>query len=329
MVNRPRDGRPDVTEKGEGMRSTHRMRPNAAYAVLFFVLVLPSLIFAQAPADESRKGGIEYSFSLTPTLQFSAPVDGGGSMSVFRNFFSADATVPVNQSFRLGFGLSYDFQNYNFSGLERFIVPEPWNRIHRLGVDASFFYKMSERWTLFVGPTAEFSAEEGADWGTALNYGGIFSLSYSTGPGLTIGAGLGVFSGLAQSSAFPYLVISWKITDRLRLSNPFQAGPAGPAGLELAYTLDKNWEIATGGAYRSFRFRLDENGPIPNGIGEESLYPAYVRLSRAVGPGMTISLYGGAALAGKLTLQNKRGHDIDEANYDAAPLIALSISGKF
>jgi hypothetical protein len=84
-----------------------------------------------------------------------------------------------------------------------------------------------------------------------------------------------------------------------------------------------------GGAYRSFRFRLDENGPIPNGIGEESLYPAYLRLSRALGPGMTISLYGGAALAGKLTLQNKRGHDIDEANYDAAPLISVSISGKF
>jgi hypothetical protein len=67
---------------------------------------------------------------------------------------------------------------------------------------------------------------------------------------------------------FPYITVNWQMTERLRLINPSRTSPAGPAGLELVYAIDKYWETGLGAAYRSYRFRLEEDGPIPNGIGE-------------------------------------------------------------
>ena len=85
-----------------------------------------------------------------------------------------------------------------------------------------------------------------------------------------------------ETKAFPFVLVDWRINDRLRLANPTQAGPAGGAGLELAWTLDDRWEIAGGGAWRTYRFRLDRNGPTPDGIGESRGVPLFLRTSYAV-----------------------------------------------
>jgi hypothetical protein len=124
-------------------------------------------------------------------------------------------------------------------------------------------------------------------------------------------------------------MFSWKITDNLRLGNSFRTGPAGPAGLELTYTIDRNWETALAGGYRAYRFRLDSNGPVPNGIGQTDSWLLYARLSRKLSRGLRLDLYGGAAFGGKLILDDSRGHEIDRTSYNTAPMAGLALTTLF
>jgi hypothetical protein len=123
--------------------------------------------------------------------------------------------------------------------------------------------------------------------------------------------------------------INWEITDRLRLSNPFDSGPTSPAGLELSYTFNKSWEIACGGGYRSYRFRLKEEGIASNGILQEKAVPVWGRITMRSGSLVKVDLNTGAFLLGKLKIEDQDGHEIGEDQYDAAPFIALTVSLMF
>ena len=128
---------------------------------------------------------------------------------------------------------------------------------------------------------------------------------------------------------FPFIVINWKINEQLRLSNPFRAGPAGPAGLELIYSPQRNWELGVGGAYRSYRFRLDDTSAVPNGIGENEFLAGFLRVQRKLGSKWSLDLATGALFAGELTIENSDGNGRGEDKYDTAPFVALTLEGKF
>jgi hypothetical protein len=145
-----------------------------------------------------------------------------------------------------------------------------------------------------------FSGEYGARFGDALVYGGVVAVSHVFGPKLTLGLGLAGYYDLAQTRFFPFLIVKLKLSEQFRLTNPFHTGPAGPAGLELSYSLSRHWEVAVGGAYRSYRFRLDYNGPIPNGIGEYDSIPIFARLSYKPSAAFGVDVCGGAAFLNKL-----------------------------
>jgi hypothetical protein len=140
---------------------------------------------------------------------------------------------------------------------------------------------------------------------------------------------VGAYSNLEKVSVFPFLAVNWQITDQLRLTNPFRTSPAGPAGLELSYNLNRNWEIGVGGAYRSYRFRLDQNGSIPNGIGESRRVPIFARLSYNLSPAFGADLYGGVAIINKLWIDTPNGDDLYSTKYAVAPLVGLTLRARF
>ncbi len=178
-------------------------------------------------------------------------------------------------------------------------------------------------------PSIEASGESDADLGDSLIYGSIVSAGYRVNPNLLIGTGIGIFSRLEEVSYFPLVFIDWRFTEQLRLSNPFQGGPSGPAGLELSYFLDKSWELACGGAYRSFRFRLNDESPASNGVFQEKTVPVWGRVTMKPGSHLKIDVNAGAFLAGRFTIEDRNGHDISEEQYDAAPILALTVSMMF
>ena len=156
-----------------------------------------------------------------------------------------------------------------------------------------------------------------------------FAATYRASRDFAIGFGAGVFYRLEETTVFPSLLVSWKITDRLYLGNSYRLGPVGPAGLEVTYFLDKDWQLGAGGGYRWLRFRLDSTGPIPSGIGENDSWPVYMRLSRRLWQKVSIDLFGGAAFGGKLRLEDRGGNEINSVSYNTTPLAGLTLRAFF
>ena len=303
----------------------------------FFVVVVDALLagtlVASAAAQTDKASGrgqrIAYSASGTPIHQFESDLAGGGQFNVTRYFLAFDAKTPLNRTQAVGLTLTYSLEDYNFAGRTALGDQQPWDRIHRLGVGVPFSFSSANRWHFLFTPSLEFARESGADWNDALTYGVVFSAVRSVRPTLTIGVGVGAFNRLEQNVLFVFPAVNWQITQRLRLSNPFRAGPTGPAGLELVYTHSGKWEIAGGAAYRSLRFRLDDNGPIPNGIGEERALPLFGRLSRKLGQALKLDLYAGVLVEGQLSIDDPNGNEVVSDDYGSAPFVALTIAGRF
>jgi hypothetical protein len=66
-----------------------------------------------------------------------------------------------------------------------------------------------------------------------------------------------------------------------------------------------------------------------NGIGEDRSFPLWARFSAKLGKTVTVGLYGGAMVGGKMTIEDRRGHEISDESYDASPFLAATISLKF
>ena len=274
--------------------------------------------------------GVSTTVSAGFLHEFGAGISGGGDFRVSRAFAAVDASGAPGSKVLLGLSLTYDLEEYSFAGPSGPASLAPWGTVHRIGFSPSLIHTVAPGWRLFVAPSIGLSGERGADPGDALVYGGIVSASKTIGRDLTLGLGAGAFRQIARWRAFPYLFIRWRINDRWRLSNPLRVGPAGPAGLELAYSPDGTWEAAVGGAYRSYRFRLDEDGAVPGGIGEVRGIPVLARLSRSWrSSGWKADLYGGVAPGGRLALEDAGGNGIRSVSFDPMPLAALVVSRKF
>ncbi|MBM4314802.1 MAG: hypothetical protein FJ122_12930 [Deltaproteobacteria bacterium] len=286
---------------------------------------------AQAqPAGPRDTGQTVYSFSFSPIHQFESDFGQGGSFSVQRYLVNFNTSSPVTNSVRAGIGLGYEFEKFHFSGTTVFAGANPWGDIHRFSAGLPVSYRMTESWSLFLSPQVEWYGESGvADWKDALGYGAIIAVAYRVSPGLTLGAGAGIFSRMAETKGFPYIVIDWKITEELRLNNPFRTSPSGPAGLELSHRISERWEIAAGGAYRSFRFRLDDSGVAPDGIGEVDSTVGYARLTYRMGRDFKLDLYGGASFNGKMRIAGSNGNELGSDDFKTALLMALSLTLQF
>ena len=305
--------------------SMRAIYPAVLSAALLFTIFSPG---AQAqPAGSRDTGQTFYSFSFSPINQFESDFGQSGSFSVQRYGFNFDTSSPVANSLRAGISLGYEFEKFDFSGTTAFAGADPWSDIQRFSVGLPVSYRMTDSWSLFIAPQVEWYGESGvASWKDALGYGAIFALSYRVSPGLTLGAGAGVFSRMAETKGFPYIAIDWKITEELRLNNPFRTSPSGPAGLELSYRIYERWEIAAGGAYRSFRFRLDDSGVALNGIGEVDSTVGYARLTYRMGRDFKLDLYGGAAFNGKMRIAGSNGNELGSDDFKTAPMMALSLT---
>lgn len=304
--------------------------------IIKYLLLTTGVLFGTAaiafPQDAdkntSRERDAGFSVSASYIHQFDTDIGRSGEFRLDRALIRADWKKKMSETVTLGIGANYDYSDYSFTGKLNDQIANPWNEVHAPNLSVSALFDLDRNWKLFVAPSAGAAAESGADWGDAMVYGGIVWTSYSFSPSLTLGLGAGVFSKPEKISVFPLIIVDWKITDRLRMANPLQAGPTGPAGLELSYTLN-DFTVATGGAYRSARFRLDDHGPVPNGVGEDRSFPLWVRFSAKVGKTATLGLYSGAMVGGKMTIEDSRGDKISDESYDASPFLAATISFKF
>lgn len=308
-------------------------RMNPTRLVLFLTLLAAMLIgHAHAqntdPAAKARsKTG--YRFSYTPIYQFETDLDSGGRFDVQRHFLRFDVSRFIDRHWMVGIGLSFDYERWNFSDVTRFAGADLWDEIFRPGISIPIFYSTDNNWRFGIIPSIDFAGASGAETSESMSYGAVLSAAYAFGPNLRLGLGAGVFERLDQTEAFPFVVINWKINDRLQLTNPFRAGPVGPAGIELVYTPDERLEMGIGGAYRSYRFRLDDSSAVADGIGQVDFWAPFLRVGWRLGKQVHVDINGGALVGGSITIEDKDANELGETDYDTAPFVGVTLRGRW
>lgn len=304
-------------------------RQSVVLMLIFFLLTVGGTPSRAQDAAAEGGSGIDYSFSYTPVYQFETDLDAGGSFDVGRHYLNFEAMQQLNRDLRLGLGLSYGYEDWNFDDRTDIAGASLWSDLHRAGVSLPIFYRAGNSWTLGLTPTVEFSGESGAEFSDSLIYGGVISASRSFGDNLFLGLGFGIFDELEETVFFPFIVIDWQIGPRFRLANPYRAGPAGPAGLELIYAPAETWELGIGGAYRSLRYRKDDGGAVPDGVVENEFFVGFLRIGKSLSRAFSLDLSGGFLFNGELSIEDADGNGIGDEDYDPAPFAALTFSGEF
>ena len=313
------------------------MKLNSSWVICFVVVLAGSLVAFSAGPSLAQMGmpaagsgaKVSWKISLAPVYQFNTNLSDGGSFKASRLFFNAGASINVARSTQLGLGFQYDIENYDFSGDTKFPGGSPWNQVQRIGFDARLQHAFGQRWSAFFSPSVQWSAETDASLSSAITYGAVFGGSYAFSRSLVIGLGASAFRDIEEKRAFPFIMLFWQITPQWRLSNPLRPGPAGPAGLEVSYTPNQHWQFGLGGAWRSFRFRLDDTGVAPDGVGENNFVPVFIRATRTILPQLDIDFYTGALFAGELVVEDDEGRKLVSDQHGIAPFVGLSFIGRF
>jgi hypothetical protein len=292
------------------------------WSIVIALILCPALVFG---ADE----GFRPSLSYTPSYQFESDLDDEGSFTVERHFLRLDVSRPFNPQIRLGMGLHFDFEHWEVSDRSQLAGATPWGDIYRPSLNFSAMYSPNPNWRFMVAPSIGFYATNLSNASDSLMYGATVSAMRSWGRSFSLGLGLGAFERLDEFDVFPYLAIRWQITERLRLQNPFQAGPVGPAGLELQWQAHERWDLGVGGAWRSYRFRLDSDNLVPDGVGEVEFFAGFVRLSHHMTDALSFDLTAGALFDGEISVENESGQHVDEVGHETSPFLALSLKGRF
>jgi hypothetical protein len=280
-------------------------------------------------AQPMQPGQTAMSVSLTGINQFKTRMNEGGHF----DWYDATVGVRLNHQFsaQWGAGLSaeYGYQRWSWYDPVAFGGQVPWQSIEIPQIGFSVTYSPTPRWRLTVSPSVEWAAESGVGTSGASTYGAVFLATHTVSRGLTLGVGAGVFRQIDENRVFPFLAINWQITNRLALRNPLPAGPAGGAGLELTYQFDDRWNFGVGGAYRSYRFRLNDSGPFAGGVGQNRLIPVFARVSYQLLPGTRVDLYGVASTGGNVQARSADASQSLNTNYNTGLGLGLNLTHRF
>ncbi len=298
---------------------------------LVFMLAFSGAVQAQNPESGRSMpyGKLGWSTFLRGGYlhQFETDIDGGGEFSVDRFFVQGGVTYSPQIRRSISLALGYGYDGYDFSGSGRFGAFQPWSHINSYRISTPVRWGFGEKWTLFFIPTLRFTAESGADLDDAAQGGGFAGFSYQFNDRLTLGPGIGALTQIEDSaSVFPVILIDWKITDRLSLKTGRGTGATLGPGLVLDWRASEKWSLSLGGRYERLRFRLDDRGLEPKGVGEDRAFPIFGGINYSYSRRFQMSLVGGVEVGGKLSLNDRDGNEIVKESHDPAPFIGLAFS---
>lgn len=292
----------------------------------------PAAAWEAAPREEGPAGWT-FDFLGEVEHRIETDIDRGGSFERTSAGMGLLGRSSLTDELQLAIGGNYRYDYYEFSTDTFLVAPGtgvPWKDVHTVGVAAVLRWSDADR-IIWGGPLAQTSAEsekifDGDTW----IYGGFAAMSFQVNPDLRVGGGVGVVSQIEDSSrVFPVIDVDWVITDEIRLSTQSGAGGLTRTGAELSFKLTDEWETAVGVAYEFRRFRLDNDGTAPDGVGEDTSLPLWWRLSYRPAPDVSIDFRAGIATAGNYTVEDQDGNELAEEDYQEAGIFALSVSVRF
>ena len=293
---------------------------------VLFILIFPFKSFSQPPGSEDGVPSFSaLSSELTGTYEygFDTDLDGGGQFNINNFNISGDLKQQLNQRWSVNVDANYGFTDYSFSGSTGLAGLNPWGFINRGSLGFRLNYGINQNWGIGGGPFIRFNGESGADFGESLTYGGTLGFTYARGRTFLIGAGVFLSSRLERDVlVVPGVILNWQVTPKFRISSLLTGVKTelGPR-VRLSYDLGRGFGVALTGSYEFQKFRLDDRGEAPNGIGDVKVLPVWGSIYYDITQKLRAEVYSGAGFIGRMELQNSRGKRIVREDFD--PLIFI------
>jgi len=290
-------------------------------------LLLSGPCLAQAP----QRSPWAFSFDIGGLHQSEADLkDRDGGFALDRWFASAGVDYGWNRRNSLGLSVGYGRSNYEFSEDSSFGGGSPWHKIEESRLSLTGRFGFGQTGTLFVIPSLRYYGESGASSSDSQTYGLIAAAAWRINDTLTLGPGFGMISKLEDGARiFPLLAIDWDITERWNLSTGRGLAASQGPGLTLSYQLNPAWSFGLAGRYEKVEFRLDDAGVAPGGIGQDESFPLVLSATLETGPTLSVLVFAGIELGGKLKLKDARGITREESDYDPSAVFGAVLSLSF
>lgn len=257
--------------------------------------------------------------------QGSADLDGGGSVSISRGIVAGGVSFGTDPFNSVGVSVSAGTFSYNFDG-----VAAPFEDVYDYNFSLPIFFGVTDTVTALVIPTLRFSAEEGVDMSDAQTGGAIVGAFWQVSDTLQIGPGLGAVTTLEDGiSYFPFLLVDWSISDRWNLSTGRGLGASRGPGLTLSYAASDELSLGIAGRYEQSEFRLDDDGPVPGGVGRDTAIPLVATLDWTPNPGISVNGFAGLQVGGNLTIEDDDGRTVENRDYDPSPIVGATVQIRF
>jgi len=293
-------------------------------AVTGSLLILSASLMAQAPPAAARP----WAFSIDGGFgvqQESDLKDTEGAFSVDRTFVSASVNYRWNFRNSLGASIGGGESDYRFTDFTGFGGEQPWGKIKNRRVSLSGRFGFGDTGSVFVIPTIRFNGENGASSSDSRSWGLLGGAAWRINEDLTIGPGMGIFDRLEDSTRiFPIVLVDWNISERWNLSTGRGLAASQGPGLTLGYQGGPSWRLGLTGRYEEVQFRLDDQGPAPDGVGTDRSFPLVLGVTWNPNRSVAMSVFGGVVFGGELELKDVSGQTLSRQDYDPAPVIGAS-----
>ena len=259
--------------------------------------------------------------------QGSADLDDGGDFSADRAFVRAAAIYRFQNGGSAGLQLSYGQFSYDFS----FDGNQPWDDITDIRLSLPMRFRIGETGDLFVSPQIRWDYQDGASASDGETYGVFAGFAWQVSDRLRIGPAFGAFSTLDDGGTdfFPALLVDWDISSRWNFSTGAGLGATQGPGLSLSYAYSDAVSLSLGLRSEDVEFRLDDDGPAPGGVGQDSSFPVVVALDYSPSPRVLMNAFVGAEFNGELSLKDAAGVEISRQDYDTAPIAGFAVRVRF
>jgi hypothetical protein len=292
------------------------------------LLLLAAVLGATSPAvaQGQQQSKVSTSVEALGVVQGDADLDNGVTFSANRAFtrFSAISRGETGTSYGLALGLG----RYDYDFGEDFA---PWNKTRFIRLSAPVRFQAGETGSVFISPQVRWDYDENASASDGYTYGVLGGIAWRFNENLTIGPAFGAFSELEEGgmNVFPALLVDWNINARWNLNTGSGLGASEGPGLTLSYRISDASRLSLSGRSENIRFRLDDEGLAPGGVGEDSALPLVVSYLYEPNPATSLSVFAGAEFNGELTLRDSQGRRIDRQSYDTAPLLGFAVRLRF
>lgn len=287
------------------------------------VLVLLFGCFSTASAQMPDRP-ILFAIDALAAGQGKAGLDGGGSFTANRVFGRVGGLYRFEGG-SVGLFLGAGQIDYDFGS-----TIAPWDTVRDESVNIPFRLSVGQA-EIFVAPGLRYDYEDGADREDGRTWGAFAGIGWRFSETLTLGPAFGAYTEIGSDDLdlFPAILVDWQITDRARLTTGPTVGATQGPGLAFDYAVTEDLRLGVAGRFENIRFRLNDKGPAPGGIGQDRSFPLVLTLDYAPFPGSRLAAFAGAEFGGELRLEDASGALVEMREYDPAPIIGVAFRFGF